>query len=402
VSVLNPLDIFLMSTQGVKERKLRFALNLVGILIGCAAVTGLISVTQGLTDNVTGQLDVFGPTNIIIIPGDIGGGAGAGFLSGTLGWRDLGIVQRTPGVEAATPIVTNQYCQFTVRGREYFTDVYGVTEAYAEINKNTVLAQGRNFVRGESAVVVLGAQVAWPLDSDEEIINLGDRIKVTSRVNGVDKEMTLRVIGILKEQGSSFGFNLDTSISIPLSTAQQFFEVGGGYNFIIAKAASIDEVGKAVASIEDELGDRATVISYASAQQQVGAVLGTIQSVLAGIAGISLLVAGVGIINTMTVSVMERTREIGTLKAVGAKSVDVLFIFLSEAFITGLVGGTIGAVFGFVLGQVVGRYISLAVQPSLSLGMFVVGFAVVTSILSGLYPAWRASSLNPVEALRHE
>jgi putative ABC transport system permease protein len=389
-----------MSTQGVRERKFRFALNLVGILIGCAAVTGLISVTQGLTDNVTGQLDVFGPTNIIIIPGDIR--SGAGLISGTIGWRDLNIVQRTPGIEAATPIVANQYCQFTVRGREFFTDVYGVTEQYADINKNTVLAQGRNFVGGDSAVVVLGAQVAWPKDSDKELINLGDRIKVTSRVNGVEKEMTLRVIGILKEQGSSFGFNLDNSISIPLSTAQQFFEVGGEYTYIIAKATSIDEVSNAVADLEDKLGDRVTVVSYASAQQQVGAVLSTIQSVLAGIAGISLLVAGVGIINTMTVSVMERTREIGTLKAVGAKSVDVLFIFLSEALITGLIGGAIGAMFGFILGGIVGRFINLAVKPSFSLGFFVVGFAMLTCIVSGLYPAWRASSLNPVEALRHE
>ena len=397
---VNLLDIFLMSTQGVKERKLRFTLNIVGILIGCAAVTGLVSVTQGLTDSVTQQLDVFGPTNIIIIPGDVGEGMG---ISGeTLGWRELDIISRTPKVADASPIIANKFCSFTVRGRTFYTDVYGVTEEYININKNTVIAEGRNFVRGDSAVVVVGANVAKPRDLDEMIINLGDRIKISANVGDVKKEMTLRVVGILKAQGSSFGFNLDNSISVPLPTAQQFYEIGGEFDFVIAQAETLDDVSQAVKNIRDKLGDRVTVISYSSAQNMVGSVLGTIQSVLGGIAGISLLVAGVSIINTMMVSVMERTKEIGTMKAVGAKSSDVLFMFLSEAMVTGFAGGAAGAAFGFILGGLVGSYIDLPVKASISLGAFVVGFAVVTAVVSGLYPAWRASNLNPVEALRHE
>jgi putative ABC transport system permease protein len=134
----------------------------------------------------------------------------------------------------------------------------------------------------------------------------------------------------------------------------------------------------------------------------VNTILGTIQGVLGGIAAISLVVAGVGIINTMTISVLERTREIGTLKALGAKSRDVLFMFLSEAVLTGVVGGLIGAFGGFGLSVAVGNYIGLAPDLSLSLGVLVVGFAVVTCVLSGLYPAWHASRMNPVEALRYE
>ncbi|MBN2335552.1 ABC transporter permease [Candidatus Bathyarchaeota archaeon] len=389
-----------MSTQGVRERKFRFALNLVGILIGCAAVTGLVSVTQGLTDNVTGQLEVFGPTNIIVIPGEIR--QGQGIVGGTLDWRDLEIIKRVSKVDAATPIIANRFCSFTVKGRQYYTDVYGVTEEYAEINKNTVIEEGRNFVRGDSAVVIIGANIAKPVDADEKVIDLGDRIKITSNVNDAEKELTLRVIGILEAQGSSFGFNLDDSIAMPQKTAQQFYEVGGEFDYIIAKAATIEEVDAAIEGIDERLGDRVTIISSESAMETVGSVLGTVQSVLGGIAGISLLVAGVGIINTMTVSVLERTREIGTMKAVGAKSGDVLIMFLSEAMVTGFVGGAIGAAFGFFLGGLVGNFIELAVKPSLSLGLFVVGFAVATAILSGIYPAWRASNLSPVEALRHE
>ena len=397
---MNPLDILLMSSQGVKERKFRFVLNLVGILIGCAAVTGLVAVTQGLTDSVTGQLELFGPTNIIVIPGEVR--QGQGIVADTLDWRELGIIERTPRVEAATPIIANKYCSFTIKGRSFYTDVYGVTEEYAEINKNTKIDEGRNFVRGDTAVVAIGANIAKPLDADERLIDLGDRIKIKSTVNDAEKELTLRVIGILEGQGSGFGFNLDNSIAVPLQTAQQFFEVGGEFDFVIAKAATVDDVDAAVQGIEERLGDRVTVVSPESAMETVGSVLGSIQSVLGGIAGISLLVAGVGIINTMTVSVMERTREIGTLKAVGAKSGDVLFMFLSEAMFTGVVGGAMGAAFGFLLGSLIGRIIELSVKPSMNLGVFVVGFAMATSILSGLYPAWRASNLNPVEALRHE
>lgn len=389
-----------MSTQGLKERKFRFALNIVGILIGCAAVTGLVSVTQGLTDNVTQQLDIFGPTNIIVVPGNVMGGAG--MVGETLGWRELDIARRTPGVAAATPIITNRFCTFTMKGRNFYTDVYGHTEEYSEINKNTQLEEGRHVVRGDSAVVIIGANIAKPRDMDEKIINLGDRIKISSRVGDIEKEMTLRVVGILKPQGSSFGANLDDSIAVPLSTAQQFFELGGEFDFIIAKADSIEDVNEAVRNLRARLGDTATVISYSTAQNMVGRVLGTIQSVLGGIAAISLLVAGVSIINTMTVSVIERTNEIGILKAVGAKSRDVLLIFISEAIITGLMGGAAGAGFGFLLGGVVGAYIDLPVRASLSLGTYVVGFALVTAVVSGLYPAWRASNLSPVEALRHE
>jgi putative ABC transport system permease protein len=397
---VNPLDIFLVATNGLSERKFRFALNLVGILIGCAAITGLISITQGLQSSVTGQLNVFGPSNLIIIPGDITQGP---TISGTtLNWRDVDIVSKVDHLKGVTPIIANKFAEFNFKGRFYRTDVYGVEKEYKELNPNTELAQGRNFVQSDSAVVAIGAHVAHPLDLDEPLIDLGDRIKIKSVVNGVEKELTLRVIAIIKETGSSFGANLDDSITIPLKTAQQFYEVGGEFSYLIAQADSIDVVKLAAEGIEEKLGDRVTVVTAASAQEQIDSILGTIQSVLGGIAGISLVVAGVGIINTMTVSVMERTKEIGTMKAIGAKSPEVLLMFLTEAMLTGLIGGAIGAGFGFLLAGLIGRFIDLPISSSLMLGMEVVLFAVITSVISGLYPAYRASNMNPVEALRHE
>ena len=397
---MNPIDIFLIAGNGLKERKFRFALNLVGILIGCAAITGLISVTQGLQTSVTGQLNVFGPSNLIVMPGDITQGitvSGASF-----NWRDVSIISRVEYVKGVTPIIANKLAEYTIKGRYFRTDVYGVEKEYKELNPNTELASGRNFVQSDSAVVIVGSNIAKPLDLDEPIVKLGDRIKISATVNGEDKELTLRVIGILKETGSSFGANLDDSIAIPLKTAEQFYEVGGQFSYLLAQADSIDDVSKAADGIKEKMGDRASVVTAASAQEQVNSILGTIQSVLGGIAGISLVVAGVGIINTMTVSVMERTKEIGTMKAIGAKSMEVLMMFLSEALLTGLIGGLIGALFGFSLAHIIGRFIDLPTTSSLVLGLEVVLFAIVTSVTSGIYPAYRASNMNPVEALRHE
>lgn len=397
---MNPTDIFKMSGQGVRERKFRFALNLLGILIGCAAITGLISITQGLTDDVTSQLDVFGPTNIIVIPGEVR--QGQGIVGDTLSWRDLESIEKISNVEDATPIIANKFCEFTVRGRMFRIDLYGITEKYLEINKNNKIKKGRGIIRTDTSTVIIGSHIAQPLDADEQILDVGDRIKIKVNVKGEEKELSLRVVGILDETGSSFGTNLDDSIALPLRTAQQLFEIRGEFDYILVQAPSVEEVDDTVAEIEERLGDHVTVVSYASAQETVGAVLGTIEAVLGGIAGISLLVAGVGIVNTMTVSVMERTKEIGTMKAIGAKSTDVLLLFLSEAMITGIIGGGLGAGFGFILSRMIGNFIGLKTAFSITLWIFVIGFAAATSVVSGLYPAWRASNLDPVEALRHE
>jgi putative ABC transport system permease protein len=393
-------DIVLLSIESLSERKFRFALNLIGILIGCAAVTGLISITQGLSNDINDQLEIFGPQNIMVIPGQLQ--EGRGIVGSTLGWRDLETISKVYEVKVATPIIAGKMVRFNMRGREYFVEVFGVTNEYFEINKNADVEDGRALLRTDNAVVVVGANIAHPLDEDEAIVRVGDRLKIEATVLDQQKTLTLRVVGVYGRTGGSFGADLDNSIGIPLRTAQQFFEVGGEFDYIMAQAESLDVVADVVERIEEKMGDDVMVMSYDSAQELVGSVLGTIEAVLGGIAAISLIVAGVGIINTMTVSVMERTREIGVLKAIGAKSRDIMFLFLSEAVMTGVTGGVAGALFGVLLSQIIGDYINLPPDPSLSLGVYVVGFAVVTAVVSGLYPAWRASNLHPVEALRYE
>jgi putative ABC transport system permease protein len=393
-------DIAQISVDSLRERKFRFALNLIGILIGCTAVTGLVSITQGLSNDVNKQLEVFGPQNIMVIPGQIQ--QGRGIVGSTLNWRDLEVISKVPDVSVATPIIANKIVSFSVRGRDFLVEMFGVTNEYFEINKNAGVEDGRTLLRTDTSAVVIGANIAHPLDEDEPIMGVGDRIKVKAKVNDEVKELSVRVVGVYERTGGSFGANLDDSIGIPLRTAQQFWEIGGEFDYIMVQAEELELVKEVEERIENKLGEAVTVISFDSAQELVGDVIGTIEAVLGGIAAISLVVAGVGIINTMTISVMERTREIGVLKAIGAKRTDVLLMFISETIMTGIIGGSVGALFGFFLSNIIGNYINLPPAPSLGLALFVIGFAMATSVISGLYPAWRASSLNPVEALRYE
>jgi putative ABC transport system permease protein len=210
------------------------------------------------------------------------------------------------------------------------------------------------------------------------------------------------VIGILKKTGGSFGISLDDSIAIPMRDAQSLYNIGAQYTYLMAQADDITQVTQIAKDIKVRLGTGYMAVSYDTAKSSVEAVTGSISAVLGGIAAISLIVAGVGIINTMTVSVLERTREIGVLKAIGSKSRDILLMFITEAALTGIFGGALGATLGFGLGQIVGGMVGVPPSISLDTGVMVIGFAIIVSVLSGMYPAWRAANLNPVEALRSE
>lgn len=401
---MNPRDILGVAWDGMKSRKFRFALNLIGILIGCAAVTGLISITAGLTSTVTGQLQILGPQNIMIVPGQVSSmrSMGPGSLgTSEIGWKELQIIERVAHVSEVTPIIGNKFVSFNIKGKTYRSQVYGVTEAFQRINQNVELEKGRVFENSDSGVIIVGANIAWPPNKEAPIIDLGDRLILQSKVKGEDKSITVRVIGILKKTGGSL-ISLDDALAMPLRDAQSFFNTGNSFTYLMAQADDINTVTETSKAIKTRLGSGYIAVSQEQAQNSVEAVTGTITAVLGGIAAISLIVAGVGIINTMTVSVMERTREIGVLKALGSKSRDVLLMFLTEAVLTGIIGGTTGALLGFGLGSLVGGIVGVQASISVIIGVEVVGFSMVVSALSGMYPAWRASQLNPVEALRSE
>ncbi|MCJ7731496.1 ABC transporter permease, partial [Candidatus Bathyarchaeota archaeon] len=379
---------------------------ILGILIGCAAVTGLISVASGMNNQVRDQLSVIGTNTLFIVPEEAE--AAASTLSATqilnqdgISWRDREIIESTNGVTQISEI-SSSGGSFTVKGKSYDIKVMGIGDNFLQINQDVKLENGRFFVRGDKAVAIIGRNIAFPPKEDKQIVGIGDRIKLVVRVRGEPKEITLRVVGILEAHGTMFGLNVDDVIGIPFRTYDQLYEQGGSCAVVQAYIQDPEKIDEVAKKLEENLGDNYFVVSPSAALDVQKQVTGTIQAVLGGIAAISMFVAGIGIVNTMAISVNERTKEIGTLKAIGAKSTDVLFLFLSEALYTGFVGGLAGVTLGFALGKIVGGYIGLPVEFNLLLALGTLFFALFTSLVSGASPAWNAAKMNPVEALRRE
>ena len=393
-------DTILIAYQGLNERKFRLALNILGILIGCAAVTGLISITQGLTVEVSTQLEIFGPTNIMVMPFEIR--QGRGLVGESFNWRDVQTMERVPNIQYISPIVSNQIATYNIRGTTYMAYIYGATPEYFDIFSSYKIAEGRKLIQSDSGAVVIGHLIAQPDPDKDPIFKVGDRITLNFYVSGEPRTATFRIVGIMEEIGGTFGSQDDRSLVMSYRDAQNTFETGSKVDFVAIRVNDIKNVETVSQEIKDKFNNKVMVMSYDQIKEQVNQVLGTIEAVLGGIAAISLIVAGVSIINTMTISVMERTREIGILKAIGSKSGEILMLFITEATITGIIGGILGAIVGFIAGILVGNYIELPVSTSPSLGALVVCFSLITSVLAGLYPSWQASNLSPVEALRYE
>lgn len=400
---MRTLDTLLYALDGVRERKFRFALNLIGILIGSATITSLLAITQGVNRDISEQMELLGPTTIAVTPGGFGYG-GRGFLT----TRDLDRVRRISHVAVATPIISRT-ATVTIGGRTGVVSLVGIIpEEYLKVVKNIDVAEGRFIRRGDMAAAVLGFNIAQPPGEEEPIADVGSRIIVMVKTYEGIKRSTFRVAGILEETGGAFIISPDDVIYISLRAAQQLFDMGNRYHRIALEADSIENVEYVVEAIEEELGEGVLVISTGFVRKTVGRIAASLQVLLGGVAAISLIVAGIGIANTMTISVLERTREIGILKAIGAKNRDILFIFLLEALITGVLGGTLGVLSGIFLGQAISSIAQLSFNIVLSpyltptICIIVILFSVITGVLSGLYPAWRASNLEPVEALRYE
>ena len=402
---MNLQDIITISFSGITDRKFRFALNLLGILIGCAAVTGLISVTQGMNTEISSQLDILGANSLTIIPTtgeemSMASGPSSMIIPLFLSWKEIEIIEDIQGIESVAPVQRN-YGSYTITGDTRITTIMGMGYNIFDINPSFEVELGRSFTRSDKAVAVIGSNVAFPDTELEPILEVGDRLKITTVGASEPKEITLRIIGITEDSGMSMAMSPDDAIMIPLRTSELLFENSGKYDMALVRIGDVQDSEAVTLEIEEKIED-VQVVSAESAQEMIGEVTGTIESVLSGIAAISLVVAGVGIVNTMTVSVSERTKEIGTMKAIGAKNTEILMLFLAESGYTGLAGGILGGAFGFLLGIAIGNFIGLPVSLDFGLWGMVVLFALITSLIAGAWPAWSAAHLNPVEAFRHD
>lgn len=404
-----------LALRALQANKLRASLTMLGIIIGVAAVITLVSVGQGVQAFVVGEFQGLGNNLLFVFPGQFDQNGprrrgGAGLTDGDV--ATLSDPLLVPDVVAIVPEY-GRSANVTREGNEARTAITGTTTGFP-VMRNFYPDVGRFFNEQDLAtnarVAVLGQTVY------EELFPNGEPpIGETIRINNVNFE----VIGLMEEKGGS-GFNdQDDLILVPLTTAQRrLFPArrGDGQMAVdLIYAQVVNEARQEAAIVQMELvlrethdiafdeEDDFTVVSQAELVSAFSEVTNVLTIFLGIIAGISLLVGGIGIMNIMLVSVRERTREIGLRKAVGAKRRDILWQFLTEAMVLSLLGGVIGLMLGALGAFLIANY-SETLQPTLAWDSVVlaIGFSALIGLFFGIYPATRAAALNPIDALRYE
>jgi putative ABC transport system permease protein len=435
-------DVLGYSFSAIKLRKLRAGLTTLGVVIGIAAIVALLSITQGLQNTITMQLETGLATDTLIVSpgaGVFGGGQeGGGFGGAALGGADSGFRLLVNDTQTINGLSTDILTSIAVIQRsgyinstehERVTTIVGVDfSEYKNIYSTTFVSESGEIPDNpDNNTIIIGKRVN-ERQNGTVLFTAGEDVQIlwtnaTARPPQ-NESYTAHIAAVLQEVGGfAFGGPSDSNIYMPISTAQKFFNTSECETLIVKLANSdqstIDAVSK---KIVDEFAGEVSVISSTAVLNLLGSVFSIIELFLVGIAAISLLVAGIGIMNIMIVSLIERTREIGILKALGMKSRTVLAIFLGESVIIGIIGAVIGIALGWVLSNIVATVLSsgaiiigtgggagaggglLSITPVLTplvfLGAF--GFGVGVSVIFALYPAWRASKLKPVEALRYE
>jgi putative ABC transport system permease protein len=386
------IEGFRLAWKAIYSNKVRSFLTALGIIIGVAAVIALVSVGQGASAQVTAQIEGLGSNLIVVTAGRMAGGR--------LYASDAAeLVERVPSILRAVPSISSS-CKVKWRNVSEDSVLEGTTQDYPEVRGRAV-ASGRFLTAEDVAqrqkVAVLGQTVVESLFDGRSPI--GETITVSGH--------PFTVVGTLERKGSSMGQDQDDLVLVPVSVAQRMLgrnEVGS--IFVQARSPAESAIAtQHITAIYLKKFGREDAIRATSQEQllsTIGSMSQTLTLMLGAIAGISLVVGGIGIMNIMLVSVSERTREIGVRKAVGAKGRDILTQFLIEAVVLSLAGGVIGILLGAGASRTLSR---LAGWPSrVSASAVAIAFlsAAGTGLFFGVYPAARASQLDPIEALRRE
>jgi len=404
------VDLLEETYAAITVNKARSSLTILGIVIGIGSVIAMISIGQGAQGSIESSIQSIGSNLVLVMPG-FQRGVGSQVSTGrgnaqTLTQADAeAIIKEVTLARAVAPEISRRY-QITTRGKNTNTQVIGTVVAYPQV-RNIQVDSGSFItdqnITGLSKVAVLGPTTATDLFGEG-----AEAIGQSIRINKVD----FKVVGVTKPKGGSGFNNADDVIYVPLSTAQRFL-AGDTYVTTISVAAqdadSMSAIQQAITQLllqrhnisNPQLADfqvlnQSDIVSAASSVTNIFTML------LASIAGISLLVGGIGIMNMMLTTVTERTREIGLRKAIGAHKSDISTQFLIEAIALTFIGGCLGIILGWLLGWGVSYFASIATKISLSSIILAFGVSAAIGIVFGYYPARRAARLNPIEALRYE
>ena len=414
-----------VALEGLRANKMRSLLTMLGIIIGIAAVIGILTVGNGLTGSITGSMSSLGATNItVFLQEKAGGMGGMETILGVASPEEEDLItdemlealrQRYGQAVAGISVSASAGSGVARDGRLYANvSLTGINEEYLAVN-NTDLLAGRTIrqedLDGRRSVCVVSDRLVENLYQGDADAALGDEVRV--ELNG--EYQSFRIVGIYEYDASmSISFSAEedvtTSLYIPITTANHLTGSPEGYSTVTVQASAGSDSAAMARNIReflsryyannDDYGVSAMAMS--TMVESMSTIMDTLSIAISVIAGISLLVGGIGVMNIMLVSVTERTREIGIRKALGATNNNIRIQFVVESVIVCLIGGIIGILLGAVLGYVGSSLISEACLPRPGYIALAVGFSMAIGVFFGYYPANKAARLDPIEALRYE
>ncbi len=399
-------EITKLALRNIRRRSLRSALTIMGIAVGVASIVLFVSIGEGLKSFVIGSLGDVG-TELIVTPGINSKNANSG-----LKYSYVREIERIPGVKGASPRV-HDVMLMEYRGRSEPVIVIGV-DAEREKKLGVSVGTGRFLKSSDRYAAVLG-YVRQNVTSPDAASTINIKLRQRILLEKDDERYSFRVVGVLDEGGMAGGVfsGVDGGIVIPITTFRKISDEDEISQIVVVldDPKDIDRVSE---EIKDITGGN--IISMKKVVESIGSFFRIVQVFFFIVGSVALVVAGLGIMNTMLMSVLERTREIGILKSLGAKKKHIAGIFLAEAGVMGMVGGVAGTAAGAAVGKIGSAMVTLIISRSMNLKSstlphfivipewlvaFSIVFSVLMSMIFGLYPAWKAASLEPAEALRH-